>query len=128
MLCLPMKIHNTFYEIFVVAKTLNLNLIKDWDPPDFTGNREIEEHVINVIMRCSLYKLCRTVDLTSLVAQMVKNLPAVRETQVQSVGQDDPLEKGMATHSSILAWRIPWREESGRLWSMGSKSQTGLSD
>ena len=79
-------------------------------------------------MRCSLYKLCRTVDLTSLVAQMVKNLPAVRETQVQSVGQDDPLEKGMATHSSILAWRIPWREESGRLWSMGSKSQTGLSD
>ena len=79
-------------------------------------------------MRCSLYKLRRTVDLTSLVAQMVKNLPAVRETQVQSVGQDDPLEKGMATHSSILAWRIPWREESGRLWSMGSKSQTGLSN
>ena len=75
-----------------------------------------------------MYKLCRTVDLTSLVAQMVKNLPAVRETQVQSVGQDDPLEKGMATHSSILAWRISWREESGRLWSMGSKSQTGLSD
>ena len=62
-----------------------------------------------------MYKLRRTVDLTSLVAQMVKNLPAVRETQVQSVGQDDPLEKGMATHSSILAWRIPWREESGRL-------------
>ena len=75
-----------------------------------------------------MYKLRRTVDLTSLVAQMVKNLPAVRETQVQSVGQDDPLEKGMATHSSILAWRIPWREESGRLWSMGSKSQTGLSN
>ena len=47
-------------------------------------------------------------DRTYLVAQMVKNLPAVQETQVQPVSQEDPLEKGMATHSSILAWRIPW--------------------
>ena len=45
----------------------------------------------------------------SLVAQMVKNLPAMQETQVQPQGQEDPLEKGKATHSSILAWRIPWR-------------------
>ena len=51
--------------------------------------------------------------------QMVKNLPAVHETQVQSLGWEDPLEKGMATHSSILAWRIPWTEEIGRLQSMG---------
>ena len=51
----------------------------------------------------------------SLVAQMVKNLPAVQETQVQSLGQEDPLEKRMATHSSILAWRILWTEESGGL-------------
>ena len=51
---------------------------------------------------------------------MVKNLPAVQETWVQSLGQEDPLEKGKATHSSITAWRIPWREESGRLQSMGS--------
>ena len=55
----------------------------------------------------------------SLVAQMVKNLPAMQETQVQSLGQENPLEKGMATHSSILAWRIPWTEEPGRLQSMG---------
>ena len=48
----------------------------------------------------------------SLVAQMVKNLPAMQETQVQSLGWEDPLKKGMATHSSILAWRIPWIEES----------------
>ena len=47
----------------------------------------------------------------SLVAQMVKNLPALQETQVWSLGQEDPLEKGMPTHSSILAWRIPWTEE-----------------
>ena len=55
----------------------------------------------------------------SLVAQTVKNLPSVQKTQVQSLGQEDPLEKGMATHSSILAWKIPWTEESGRLQSMG---------
>ena len=49
------------------------------------------------------------------MAQMVKNLPTVWETQVQSLGQEDPLEKGVATHSSILAWRIPWTEEPGEL-------------
>ena len=58
-------------------------------------------------------------DYTSLVAQMVKNLPTVRETQVQSLGREDPLEKGMATHSSILAWKMPWTEESGGLQFMG---------
>ena len=52
---------------------------------------------------------------------MVKNLPAMQETQVRSVGQEDPPEKGMATHSGILAWRIPWTEESHRLQSMGSQ-------
>ena len=56
-----------------------------------------------------------------MVAQKVKNLPVMQETWVQSLGQEDPLEKGMATHSSILAWRIPWTEQSGRLWSMESQ-------
>ena len=51
----------------------------------------------------------------------VKNMPAMQETLVRSLGQEDPLEKGMATHSSILAWRIPWIEGSDRLWSMGSQ-------
>ena len=55
----------------------------------------------------------------SLVAQTVKNLPAMWETQVRSLGQEDPLEKEMATHSSILAWEIPWTEESDGLWFMG---------
>ena len=50
---------------------------------------------------------------TFLVAQTVKDLPATQETRVRSLGQEDPLEKGMATHSSILAWRIPWTEEPG---------------
>ena len=55
----------------------------------------------------------------SLVAQMVKNLPEMQETWVSSLVQEDPLEKGMATHSSILAWRISWPEEPGGLESMG---------
>ena len=53
----------------------------------------------------------------SLMAQMVKNLSAMQQTQIQSLGWEDPLEKGMATHSIILAWRIPWTEESGELQS-----------
>ena len=53
------------------------------------------------------------------MTQMVKNLPAMQETQVQSLSQDRPLEKGKATHSSILAWRIPWTEEPDGLQSMG---------
>ena len=64
-----------------------------------------------------------------LVAQVVKNLPAMQETWVQSLGQEDPLEKEMAIHFGILAWRIPWTEETGGLWFMGSqKSQTRLSN
>ena len=64
-------------------------------------------------------KICDQV--TSLVAQMVKRLPTMREAWVQSLGQEDPLEKEMATHSSTLAWKIPWMEEPGRLQSMGSQ-------
>ena len=56
------------------------------------------------------------------MAQSVKSLPAIPETQAQSLGQEDPLEKEMATHSSILAWRIPWTEEPGGLQSMGSQT------
>ena len=62
------------------------------------------------------------------MVQTVKNPSAMQEIQVQSLGWEDPLEKGMATHSSILAWRIPWSEEPGGLQSMGLQSQTRLSD
>ena len=65
-----------------------------------------------MIQLCAIYR-------ASLVAQKVKNLPAMRENLVQSLGWEDPLEKGMATLSSILAWRIPWTKEPGRLQSMG---------
>ena len=60
----------------------------------------------------------------SLVAQMVKNLLAIQGTQVQSLGQEDPLEEEMATHFIVLIWKIPWTEEPGVLQSMGSQSQT----
>ena len=57
----------------------------------------------------------------SLIAQLVNHLPAMQETWVRFLGQEDPLEKEMATHSSILAWRIPWTEEPDRLQSSGSQ-------
>ena len=62
----------------------------------------------------------------SLVAQTLKNLPAVQETRFQSLGGEDPLEQGMATHSSTPAWRTSWTEVPGGLQSMGLQSQTGL--
>ena len=64
----------------------------------------------------------------SLVAQTVKNPPAMQETWIRSLDWEDPLEKRMATYSDILAWRIPWTEEPGGLQSMGLQSQTPLSN
>ena len=65
--------------------------------------------------------MCQRLFWASLMAQIVKNLPAMQKTQVQSLGQEDPREKGTATHASILIWRILWIEKSGRLQSMGSQ-------
>ena len=62
----------------------------------------------------------------SLVAQQVNNLPAMQETQVQSLGWEDPLEKEMAPHSGILAWKIPWTGEPGELQSMGSQKELNM--
>ena len=70
-------------------------------------------------MRCGFRK--PWVRKPSLVAQTVKNLPAMQEIQVQSLGGDDPVEKGVATHSSILAWKISWTEEPAGLQSLGSQ-------
>ena len=69
-----------------------------------------------------MHHLFHSIELkASLVVQMVKNLPAMQESRVRSLGWEDPLEKEMATHSSTLAWKIPWAEEPGRLQSMGSQ-------
>ena len=72
-----------------------------------------------VLMNILAGQQWRLLLVASLVAQMLKNLPTLWETWVQSLGKEDPLEKGMATHSSILAWKIPWTEEPGGLQSMG---------
>ena len=91
--------------------------------------QSVENQTFNLkVQGSSPYLGCLPLWFT-LVAQMVKNLPAMQKTRVQSLGQEDPLVKGMATHSSILTWRIPWTKESGGLQSMGvTKSQTRLSD
>ena len=82
------------------------------------GSRSHHRQITNNV--CELW--------ASLVAQMVKNLPAKQDTQVQFLDQEDPLEKGMATHSSMLAWRIPWTEEPGGTQFTGLQSQTRLRD
>ena len=71
---------------------------------------------LNILIKRGFYK-------GFLVAQTIKNPPAVKETQVQSLGLEDLLEEGMATHSGILAWKISWTEEPGRLRSMGSHTE-----
>jgi len=82
-----------------------------------------------VYNKVNLLYIYPTLVWPSLVAQMVQNLPAVRDTPAQSLGQEDPLEEEMATHSRILAWRTPWTEEPGGLQSMrSSKSRTQLSN
>ena len=68
-----------------------------------------------------IFSLSMFVSWASLVAQMVKNLPAVQETQVRSLSWKDPLEKEVVPYSSILAWGVPWTEEPGRVQSMGSQ-------
>ena len=75
-----------------------------------------------------LFMVTKPLERSFLVAQTVKNLPAMKETWVQSLAQEDPLEKGMASHCSILSWRIPWTEEPGGLQSTGSQSQKRLSN
>ena len=77
---------------------------------------ELRDVTINILM-CLIFNIA---DVTSLVAQMVKHLPTVQETRVQSIGREDLLEKEMATHSSLHAWKIPWTEEPGGLQSIGS--------
>ena len=79
---------------------------------------------MNIDHQVTLVLLFLYSDGASLVAQMVKNLPAMQETWIQSLSWEDPLEKGMAMHSSILAWRIPWTEEPDRIESMSLQSWT----
>ena len=91
--------------------TLSLKKKKSWFYRKIGRIAKVAEYFLQIL---ELY-------VHSLVAQTVKNLPAMWETWVQSRGWEDPLEKGMATHSNILAWRIPWTEEPDRLQTMESQ-------
>ena len=105
---------------FLIASVLEGDMVKlsleEWERRQFQNEM-------------ALYRSCTlihpwnwlAINWTSLVAQTVKHLPTMRETWVQSLGREDPLEKEMATHSSTLAWKIPWMEEPGILQSMGSQ-------
>ena len=97
-----------FYIILIQVKFKNLCLFKLYSA--YLGNL------------CKLYYIINPYYIWIFpVAQTVKNLPAMKETRVRSLGREDPLEKGMATHFRILAWRIPWTEEPGGPQSMGSQ-------
>ena len=87
----------------------------------FTDNRSIRNMFLKVWNINSFVFNWSIIDLGFLVAQMVKNLPAMQETLIWSMGWEDPLEKGMASHSSTPAWTIPWTQEPGRLPSMRSQ-------
>ena len=112
-----------------------------WHQPFLQGSLDLSRSVHSLIIIFSCIYHCkdvlrryffsvvfRYILTASLVTQTVKNLPAMQETRVQSLDQEDPLEKGMATHSSIPTWKIPWTEEPGGLHSMGLRNRTQLSN
>ena len=91
-------------------------------PPSFFFISLFNIHLLStcfVLVTVSIIVIWLKLTWASLMAQRVQNLPALQETHVQSLGCEDPLGKGMATHSSILAWRTPWTEEPGGLKAMG---------
>ena len=115
-----------------IRAKLNLPGGPKWGPPRSPGSQVIPDMAATpgkltgnacpkAVCQQALGKMCGGLHTASLVAQMVKCLPAMRATRVRSLGREDPLEKEMATHSSTLAWKIPWREEPCRLQSMGSQ-------
>ena len=109
-------------EIFIYPKVLSINFLEKeaFLQKTWLVLWQLFKIVTRIITDNILPRHTRIVGIpASLVAQRLKRLPARRETWVQSLGREDPLEKEMATHSSILAWRIPWTEEPGRLQSMG---------
>ena len=123
-LCLCVSIF--FFRFFsIIGYYRILNIVS---PPLTSGDRpsrqkvsKVTEILTDTIEQLYFIDICRSL-WASLVTQMLKNTPAVWETWVQSLDWEDPLEKGMATHSRILAWRIPWTEKPDRLQFMGSQS------
>ena len=107
-----------------------LPLVPSLQPPPnlFSSLNLLISHLTVLASRTSWHWFLSSAPTASLVVHMVKNLPAVQETQVQSMGWEDPLKEEMATQSSILDWRIPWTEEAGGLHSMVTQSRAWLSN
>ena len=104
-----------------ILLTLRLLTNLNWESFGYLNNHlknKIHKNRVNAKIPSIIYIIPA---LYNFVAQIVKNLPAIVETQVQSLGQEDPMEKGMATHSGILAWETPWTEKPGGLHSVGSQ-------
>ena len=128
---IKITVHNlNYFHLGTLFSKISQNFIR-WNPlhvslsNDVDTSHRFSEGTLTVIWSGVL------VCFALRVAPVVKNLPVMQETLerwVRSLGREDPLEKGMATHSSILAWRIPWTEETSRLQSIGSQSWTWLSD
>ena len=102
-----------FLQLYLVIGLID----QDWIPTPASSFSGLQYHISRSLWKILLYSYMGA----SLVSQTVRNPPAMQETQVWSLGQEDPLEKGMATHCSIPAWRMPKIEEPGRLKSMGSQ-------
>ena len=109
----------------VAQSCLTLSDSMDCSPPGSSVNGIFQARVLEwgaiTFSELGLVIHYSVLSRASLLAQRLKHLPAMRETGVRSLGREDPLEKEMATHSSILAWRIPWTEKPGGLQSMGSQ-------
>ena len=98
----------------MVSSVQSLSPVQLWDPKDYRIPAFPVLHYFPEFAQIHIH-------WGASLAQMVKNLPVMQQTQVQSMGWEDPLERGMATHSSTLSWRIAWREEPGKLQSMRSQ-------
>ena len=105
----------TLYTQFCMNETDLTSVIQDFKFPFFNEPNVVAFYLMEIV------GISLTILMAYLVALTVKSLTTKQETWVRSLGWEDPLEKGMATHSNITAWRIPWKEEPGRLQSMGSQ-------
>jgi len=113
-LSLPIQEHRIFLHLFCSSLVSLMTVFSFYSYISCT-------YFVRIILKHFVWGSVNVNGTVSLVAHIIKNLPAMKETWVPSLSQEDSLEKGMATHSSILAWWIPWTEEPGRLQSMGSQ-------
>ena len=109
-MALHIRTRPSFSSVSLSHQKASINLLS------FSARRQTESHNHRKVIKLITWT---TISIVSLVAQRLKHLPTMREAWVRSLGREDPLEKEMATHSSILSWRIPWTEEPGGLQSTG---------